>query len=70
MDLSTIFVGIVLLVIAWAAWTYLPHPIGVIGGIVFGLAGLYFLLVGVLAGADGAHLETILPFLFLKRLKL
>lgn len=67
MDIGTIFVGIVLLVVAWACWTYLPAPINIIAGLIFGLIGLYFILVGLVGDLDRAHVEAMVPFLLLKR---
>jgi hypothetical protein len=65
-DIGTIFVGIVLLVVAWACWTYLPHPIGILAGLIFGLIGLYFVLVGLVGPLDhvgNEHAGLVLPFL-------
>jgi hypothetical protein len=59
MDIGTIFIGIVLLVVAWACWTYLPAPINVIAGIIFALVGLYFILIGLVGDLDHANVEGV-----------
>lgn len=69
MDIGTIFIGIVLLVVAWACWTYLPHPIGILAGLIFGLVGLYFILVGLTDGVHTRHIGTLLPFIALRRFR-
>lgn len=55
MDIGTIFAGIVLLVIAWLVWTYLPaipEFIRVLLAVVIGLFGLYLVIVGVVDSED------------------
>lgn len=67
---ETLFLAIVLLVLAWVAWTYLPPPVGLVIGIVLGLAAAYLLLVAVFAvgdGRDGHELGAALGLKLLRR---
>lgn len=45
--IGLLFAVVILLVIAWAAYTYLPHPAGVFVAVVAALLALYVLFKAV-----------------------
>lgn len=49
--IEVLFLALVLFVLAWVAWTYLPHPLGLIVAVVLGLLGLW-LIVDAVADED------------------
>ena len=49
--LELLFVFIIILVLAWLAYTYLPHPIGQVVGAILVLLAIFLVLSAVLDGS-------------------
>lgn len=49
-----------LLFLSWAAWNYLPNPIGVVVGGVLAILALLYLLSGI--GLDDPKVEGVIRF--------
>jgi hypothetical protein len=49
-----ILVTLLILVLAWACYTYAPRPLNVIGGVVLFICALIYFV----SGLDGVDLET------------
>ncbi len=51
--IATIFIALVLIVLAYLAHRYLPEPVGLIAAAVLGLLALYLIVTAVLGATDG-----------------
>ena len=59
--IATLFLALVLFVLAYLAWRYLPEPIGTIAAVVLVLVGLYVVIRAVLGTGDAAAAVVASP---------
>lgn len=50
--IEALFIGLILLVLAWAAHQFIPHPIGLVVAAVLAILALYVIVVAVLGDGD------------------
>lgn len=55
MTIATIFIVLILLILAYAAWRFLPDPIGWIAAAIIGVLALWILVSNL---AESGELET------------
>ncbi len=53
--IATIFIAVILILLAYFAHRYLPEPVGLIAAAVLGLLALYLIVTAVLGASDGSR---------------
>jgi hypothetical protein len=61
--IEAVFLFLILLVAAWAAHQFLPHPIGVVAAVIIGLLALFVLVSAV--SDESVRLDAVAPALAL-----